>query len=57
MANPVDDFVTTFLGLDESRSLHVDGDLVVDPSVHLGLGLVAVDRGLHLRGEILYAHG
>ncbi len=32
MANPVDDFVATFLGLDEARSLRVEGKLVVDPS-------------------------
>lgn len=32
MAHPADDFVTSFLGLDESRSLRVKGDLVVDPS-------------------------
>ncbi len=32
MAEPKDEFVTSFLGLDGGRSLHVDGDLVVDPS-------------------------
>jgi osmoprotectant transport system ATP-binding protein len=32
MAKPKDDFVSSFLGLDEERSLHVEGDLVVDPS-------------------------
>ena len=32
MANPADDFVTSFLGLDEARALHVSGRLVVDPT-------------------------
>ena len=32
MANPKDDFVASFLGLDGARSLHVDGRLVVDPT-------------------------
>ena len=32
MADPADDFVTSFLGLDEARALHVSGRLVVDPT-------------------------
>jgi osmoprotectant transport system ATP-binding protein len=32
MANPADDFVTSFLGLDEARALHVSGRLVMDPT-------------------------
>ena len=32
MANPKDDFVSEFLGLDEGRALHVDGKLVLDPN-------------------------
>jgi len=30
VSEPADDFVAQFLGLDDTRALHVEGDLVVD---------------------------